>query len=126
MIPEASRYFILSTHDDEWDVGLRVHEVSMGWRTFLTTAGVIGVIDSVLAGVLTALALTLLPDAGLLLLIGGGVAVFLLSVLPECPARVSCPSVLLHQRYQVHQSRRAQHEVPIRFPAKPANHRRVV
>jgi hypothetical protein len=103
--PETGRYFILSTHDDEWDVGLRVHEVSMGWQAFLTTAGVIGVIDSVLAGALTAFTLSLLLNAGLLLPITGGVAIFLLSV-------------ALHQRYQVRQSRKAQRNVPILFPAE--------
>jgi len=50
MIPEASRYFVLSIHDDEWDVGLRVGAVSMGWQSFLATAGMVGVVDSVLAG----------------------------------------------------------------------------
>jgi hypothetical protein len=103
MIPEASRYFVLSTHDDEWDVGLRAGVVSMGWQSFLTTAGAVGVVDSVLAGVLAALSLTLLPNIGFISSITVGIAVFLLSV-------------LLHQRYQVRSSRRIHREIPVLFP----------
>jgi hypothetical protein len=111
MIPEASRYFMLSAHDDEWDVGLRVGAVSMGWQSFLTTAGVVGVVDSVLAGVLAALALTLLPGIGLIAPIAVGIAVFLLSA-------------LLHQRYQLSSLRRVHREIPVLFPTPPVSEAR--
>jgi hypothetical protein len=106
LVPEAGRYFILSTHDDEWDVGLRAGAVSMGWQSFLTTAGVVGVVNSVLAGVLAALALTLLPTPDLIAPIIVGIVVFLLSV-------------FLHQRYQVRSSRRIHREIPVLFPTPP-------
>jgi len=111
MIPEASRYFVLSIHDDEWDVGLRVGAVSMGWQSFLATAGMVGVVDSVLAGVLAALALMLLPGIDLIAPIAVGIAVFLLSA-------------LLHQRCQLSSSRRVHREIPVLFPTPPVGEAR--
>jgi hypothetical protein len=76
----------------------------MNWQRFLTTAGVVGVVNSVLAGVLAALALTLLPASGLIAPIA--IVVFLVSV-------------FLHQRYQVRSSRQVHREIPVLFPTPP-------
>jgi hypothetical protein len=106
--PEAGRYFILSTRDDAWDVGLPAGAVSMNWQSFLTTAGALGVVNNVLAGVLAALALTLLPTSALIAPITVGIVVFLVSV-------------FLHQRYQVRSSRQVHREIPVLFPTPALN-----
>jgi hypothetical protein len=91
MLPEMAPYFILSTHDDERggmrDFGIRrLHPRVQG---FLTTAGLVAVIDSIVAGAFVGLLVGLLVSL-LALAVGAGVVTFLLCV-------------VAHQRYQATQ-----------------------
>lgn len=71
LAPEMERYFILSTHDDTGSASLRHLGLALPWwQVFMTAAGVVEVINGVVAGVLAGMAahqlagLTLLPSTG--------------------------------------------------------------
>jgi hypothetical protein len=107
--PEMRPYFVLSAHDDEASVmgNLAMHWGV--WQIFLSTAGMIAVINSVIVGAFVSLLLTALPAAlPLGVSIGAGVAVFL-------------ASVFLHQRYQWLQGRRNLGALSARFPSGAEN-----
>jgi hypothetical protein len=78
------------------------------WQTFLSTAGMIAVLNSVLVGTFVGLLIAALP-AGFPLgvAIGAGLAVFL-------------ASVFLHQRQQLRQASRTLGALHPRFPSGPA------
>jgi hypothetical protein len=103
--PQMRPYFVLSAHDDEASV---MGNLAMRWRVwqiFLSTAGMIAVINSVVVGAFVGLLLTALPAAlPLGVSIGAGVAAFLVSV-------------FLHQRYQWLQGRRTLGALSARFPS---------
>jgi hypothetical protein len=103
--PEMRPYFVLSAHDDDAGVMGNSAMRSGVWQTFLSTAGMIAVINSVIVGALVSLLLTALPASlPLGLSIGAGVAAFLVSV-------------FLHQRYQWRQGRRSLDALHARFPS---------
>jgi hypothetical protein len=93
--PEMHPYFILSAHDDDAGV-LGNLAMRLGvWQIFLSTSGMIAVINSVLVGAFASLLLSaLFASLPLGVSIGVGVAVFL-------------ASVFLHQRYQWRQGQRS-------------------
>ena len=103
--PQMQPYFILSTHDDqEGTLGQEAMQTSW-WQVFLSMAGMIAVINSVLAGgfvglLLAAFALPLWVTTS------AGVVTFLLSV-------------GLHQRYQWRQWMRLGRNLPVLFPSQP-------
>ena len=102
--PQMQPYFILSTHDDGEET---LHQEAMhaSWvQGFLTMAGMIAMINGVLAGsfgavLLASFALPLWACAT------GGVVVFLVSV-------------VLHQRYQHRQWIHLEHSLPVHFPSQ--------
>jgi hypothetical protein len=103
--PEMRPYFVLSAHDD--DVGVMGNAAMRWgvWQIFLSTAGMIAVINSVIVGAFASLLLTALPAAlPLGLSIAAGVAAFLVSV-------------FLHQRHQWLQGRRNLGALSVRFPS---------
>ncbi|SRR5579884_251956 len=102
--PQMQPYFILSAHDDGEET---LHQEAMhaSWfQGFLTMAGMIAIINSVLAGSFGGVLLVtfVLP---LWVCATGGVIVFL-------------ASVVLHQRYQHMQWIRLEQTLPVHFPAQ--------
>jgi hypothetical protein len=103
--PQMQPYFILSTHDDqEGTLGQEAMQTSW-WQVFLSMAGMIAVINSVLAGSFVGLLLAAfaLP---LWVTTSAGVVTFLVSV-------------GLHQRYQWRQWMRLGRDLPVLFPSQP-------
>jgi hypothetical protein len=105
--PEMRPYFILSAHDDDVGVMGNLAMRSGWWQTFLSTAGMIAVLNSVLVGTFVGLLIAALP-AGLPLgaAIGAGLAVFV-------------ASVVLHQRHQLRQASRTLGALRPHFPSGP-------
>jgi hypothetical protein len=87
LAPEIKRYFIQSTHDDKPGALQSVGIFPAKWQLFLTSSGMVGVINSILAGVFVGMlsrfvfTLPIYADAGL------GISVFIISV-------------IVHHRYQ--------------------------
>ena len=104
--PQMQPYFILSAHDDR--EGTLVHEaMHTSWvQGFLSAAGMIAVINSVLVGSFMGLLLAVFT---LRLWVGAGVGVvvFLLSL-------------GLQQRYQSQQFLRKERSLPVLFPSQPS------
>ena len=103
--PQMQPYFILSTYDDqEGTLGQEAMQTSW-WQVFLSMAGMIAVINSVLAGSFVGLLLAAfaLP---LWVTTSAGVVTFLVSV-------------GLHQRYQWEQWMRLARNLPVLFPSQP-------
>lgn len=103
--PQMRPYFILSSHDEREDTLTQEAMHTSWWQVFLSTAGMIAVINSVLAGSFAGLlfALFTLP---LWACIGAGCAAFLLSL-------------AIHQRYQWGQWMRQERNLPVFFPSQP-------
>jgi hypothetical protein len=98
-------YFILSTHDDqEGTLGTEAMQTSW-WQVFLNTAGMIAVINSVLAGGFVGLLFSAFTFP-LWVSTSAGVVTFLLSV-------------ALLQRYQWKQWMRQARTMPVLFPNQP-------
>jgi hypothetical protein len=78
MVPQVQDYFIRSTHDDPLTY---LHELNIRharWQVFLTAAGMIAVIDSILGGIFVGLLVSQLFGLTLLLCLTVGFVVFLL------------------------------------------------
>jgi hypothetical protein len=103
--PQMQPYFILSTHDDQ--EGTLDHEAMQisWWQVFLNTAGMIAVINSVLAGSFVGLLLAAFTFP-LWVSTSAGVVTFLLSM-------------ALLQRYQWRQWMRQARTMPVLFPSQP-------
>jgi hypothetical protein len=103
--PEMRPYFVLSAHDDEAGVMGNAAMRAGVWQIFLSTAGMIAVINSVIVGAFVSLLLSALPAAlPLGVSIGAGVVAFLLSV-------------FLFQRYQWLRGRHHLSALRARFPS---------
>ncbi len=102
--PQMHQYFILSSHDD--DLGtMRNMGLKMGrGQSFLTMAGMMAVINSVIAGAFVGLLLYAIFRASPFLCAGVGMVAFALSV-------------LLHQRYQWSRWEQLDKNVPVVFPS---------
>lgn len=90
LAPEIRRYFIHSTHDD---VAGALHNMGIvpsasPWQHMVTNAGMVAVINSVLAGVFAGMLASFAASLPMFLSAGGGVSVFVLSV-------------VAHRRYQL-------------------------
>ena len=105
--PEMRPYFVLSAHDDDTGVMTNMAMRRGWWQTFLSTAGMIAVINSVIVGAFVGLLLSAL-SRGLPLgvPISAGVIAFL-------------ASVFVHQRYQWRQGTRTLRTLSARFPTGP-------
>ncbi len=112
--PQFEDYFVLSAHDD-WRGSL----LSMGavptsassseghaflWAGFLTTSGMIGVINSVLGGVFAAMLMGIVFTPPLLLSAGVGLVAFLLLV-------------YAHSSYERHTWVAADQNIKVKFPS---------
>ena len=86
--PEMKRYFIESTHDDVPGVLQAVGVRPVMWQYFLTGSGMIGVINSILAGVLTGIVARLGCSMHIYAAVGAGIGLF-------------AASVFLHYRHQI-------------------------
>jgi hypothetical protein len=106
--PEMRPYFILSVHDDNAGVMGNSAMRPGWWQVFLATAGMIAVINSVLAGALVGLLLAALFNLALGAAVAAGVAAFL-------------ASVLVHQRYQWKQWGRSSAAQSVLFPTGPGD-----
>jgi hypothetical protein len=85
--PQLQPYFMLAADDDSRRPMLKVGLHPSWWQVFLTTAGMIAIINSVLVGVFVGLLLSALFTFSLLACTSAGVITFLVSF-------------GLHQRYQ--------------------------
>jgi hypothetical protein len=104
--PQMQPYFILSTHDDR--EGTLGHEAmqTTWWQIFLSMAGMIAVINSVLAGGFVGLLFAAFTFP-LWVCTSAGVVTFLMSV-------------IIHQRYQWRQWTRQGRTMPTLFPSQPS------
>lgn len=96
--PQLRPYFILSTDDESKRPMLKVGIHPSWWQVFLTTAGMIAAINSVLVGVFVGLLLSALLTFSLLACTGAGIVTFLVSF-------------GIHQRYQWGQWRRLEQDL---------------
>jgi hypothetical protein len=104
LAPQVKDYFILSIHDDEAGVHGNMGMQMSWWQLFLTTAGMIAVIDSLLAGAFTALLLYQLFGSPLLPCLSIAIVIFLVVV-------------VAHQRYQWGCWRQADRHLNVLFPS---------
>jgi hypothetical protein len=77
LVPQTKKYFILSTHDDAKGVVGNMSAQGGWWQLFLTTAGTVMVINSILLGAFVALLVRTLLNLDLAWIIAVGVLVFL-------------------------------------------------
>jgi hypothetical protein len=108
LAPEVRRYFIHSAHDD---VPGALHNMgivpsSSEWQHFVTNAGMIAVINSVLAGVFAGLLAGLASSWPIYVSGGLGIAAFALSV-------------AAHRRYQLNKYKEFEPRLKILFPTAP-------
>lgn len=81
LAPEAEKYFILSTHDDTASASLRHLGLTLPWwQVFMTAAGMVEVINGVVAGVLAGMVAAELAGQGLLPSAAAGVIAFVVIV----------------------------------------------
>jgi hypothetical protein len=89
--PELAAYFLMSTHDDAagmaQDMGVEQTRIWRYFQPFLSTSGMVAVINSILAGVFVGLAIGFLVGPPQLVSVVGGILAFGLST-------------FLHQSYQ--------------------------
>jgi hypothetical protein len=105
--PRAQTYFILSTHDDIASSSLRnVGLIPAGWQLFMTAAGMVQVINGVVAGVLVGMVISWAFALSLPIGAAAGIAVFLFSVAAQ-------------QRYQARYWERVEEHLDVRFPNAP-------
>lgn len=99
LVPQVQDYFILSTHDDTVGIFRRAR----WWQSFLTLAGMIAVINSILSGAFTGLLVAQLFALSLPLCVAAGAGVFLVVL-------------VVHQRYQQSQWRQTRQHLTVLFP----------
>ena len=104
LVPQLSQYFLMPSNDDAASVIRSMGVIPGRWQMFLTTAGTIGVINSVLIGVLAGITASRFIS-GLLLPVVVGVIAF-------------ATGVALHQRYQARQWDIAEAQMPVMFPVE--------
>lgn len=80
LAPEIKRYFIESTHDDAPGVLQSIGIKPATWQYFLTSSGMVAVINSILAGVFAGIIFRFAFSLPVYVVIGIGITVFALSV----------------------------------------------
>ena len=105
LAPALEPYFVLSTHDDLPDM-IRRHGGTPGpWQLFLTTAGTVAAIDSIIVGVLVGLACQRAWQPNLVVaVVVGGLA--------------STMSLVLHLLYEARKWRQSEQALRPVFPSK--------
>jgi hypothetical protein len=102
--PSLAEYFILSPYDDVASASLRhLGLIPPGWQLFMTAAGMVGGINSIVSGVLVGLVASRLGGWPLVACAVAGVTIFLLSV-------------LAHHWYQARYWSRVERYLVTRFP----------
>lgn len=81
LAPQVQDYFVLSTHDDEAGIWQDTAAQAIWWQAFVSTPGMIGMIDSILAGTFMGLLVYQLFSLSLLLCWTVGLVVFLVILL---------------------------------------------
>lgn len=103
--PQLAPYFMQSTHDDDAGTAQNMGLVSVWWQIFLDRAGMIAVINSVIAGVSASLIVSrLVVTKPLALYVLIGAVAFLVSL-------------ALHQLYQAVWWHRTNARLPVMFPS---------
>lgn len=102
--PQVKDYFILSIHDNEAGAHGNMSMQASWWQLFLTTAGMIAVIDSIPAGVFAGLLIYQLFASPLLPCLSATIVIFLVVL-------------VAHQRYQFAHWRRADLILKVLFPS---------
>lgn len=102
--PQLAPYFLLSARDDDTGFLANIGARTSWWQIFLTTAGMIAVINSIIGGACVGIMLFVLFRAPTLLCAVVGLVVFLVSV-------------VIHQLYQLRQWRMLARTLPVRFPS---------
>ncbi len=105
LAPEIGRYFLHSTHDDEAGSFQNMGIVPSKWQPFLTTAGMVAVINSVIAGVFAAMALKFALSLTNYACAGLGVPVFVVSV-------------VLHRHFGLKKSTQVTSKLETLFPSR--------
>lgn len=106
LAPEMRRYFIHSTHDDVAGALHGMGIVPAPWQHFVTNAGMVAVINSVLAGVFAGMLSAYVASLSMAVLAGIGVAVFTVSV-------------VAHRRYQLNRYTVYEARLETLFPSEP-------
>jgi hypothetical protein len=105
--PEMRPYFVLSPHDDDVGVlGNMAMTTQAWWQAFLSTSGMIAVINSILTGAFVGLLLAAIVNLALGLAVIVAIVVFL-------------ASVALYQRYQSQRWQSSVATLGVRFPTAP-------
>jgi hypothetical protein len=102
--PELRPYFILSAHDDEAGAMGNMAMRPGWWQPFLSTGGMIAVINSILTGAFVGVLLAAIFSLALGVSVVAGIATFLVSV-------------FLYQRHQSQRWVRSLTALGVRFPA---------
>jgi hypothetical protein len=102
--PQMKPYFMLSTHDDMQGMTHNMGALNNQWQLFLSTAGLVGVLNSVLTAVFAGMLTFALFNAALPVCIIAGVVFFVISV-------------AWHIRYQDQTVRNIEKEMTVLFPS---------
>jgi hypothetical protein len=101
--PQMRDYLILSDHDDTASMLKEMGQARSGWQMFMTTAGMVGTVNSVIGGVVVGvIALSLLQTTPPVSVIAGLVAFVVL--------------LGLHMLYQARRWREVDQSIPVMFP----------
>jgi hypothetical protein len=103
LAPAMGRYLTHSTHDDYLGMLDELGIEPSPWQSFMTTAGMVSVIDGAIAGVLTGLVADAANGSRIAVPVFLGLIAFAVSV-------------FLFQRYQVRSWRRAEQRLTVLFP----------
>jgi hypothetical protein len=104
LAPEIKRYFIQSTHDDKPGALQGIGINPSKWQHFLTSAGMVAVINSVLAGVFAGMLFRFAFSLPIYTAAGSGLAVFVVSV-------------VVLQRYQLNKFALVESRLKMLFPS---------
>lgn len=105
--PSTKQYFILSTHDDMQGMLANMGAVEPGWwQLFVSTQGLVGVMNSVLLAVFSGLVLTALLQVQLWVALIAGAVTFGLSV-------------YVHYLYQSRMFEQIDQRLKVLFPSDP-------
>jgi hypothetical protein len=104
LAPQLQTYLILSAHDDIVGVFRNMGLTPSRWQFVFTGAGMVAVINSVIAGVVVGMLITQVVALGLPIEVGGGIGMFLVST-------------LIHYRHLEATLRQADQQIVVRFPS---------
>jgi hypothetical protein len=103
LAPQLQTYLILSPHDDIMGVFRNMGLTPSRWQFVFTGAGMVAVINSVIAGVVVGMLITQVIALDLPIQVGAGIGTFLVST-------------IIHYRYLEATLRHADQQIPVRFP----------